>query len=58
MKTCISTNCPYIEICKEYNFLTDRGQGCKVRQYITEQAKTEIQIQNRDNKERYEGLYE
>lgn len=42
MKTCISLNCPYIDICKYYNFNIDRGQKCETRDRITELAKKEI----------------
>ena len=29
MATCVSLNCPYMSICKHYNFLVDRGEECE-----------------------------
>lgn len=43
MKTCISENCPYIDICKHYNFSIDHENECSVRKKITELAKKEMQ---------------
>ena len=34
MNTCVSMNCPFINYCKEYNFLVDRGEQCKTQNKI------------------------
>ena len=36
--TCCSLNCPFIPICKEYNFLVDRGKECKIMEFIIEKS--------------------
>lgn len=38
MKTCVSMNCPFMGICKEYNFLVDRSNGCKTQQFILKKS--------------------
>ena len=29
MNTCVSMACPFIGLCKHYNFDVDRGDGCR-----------------------------
>ena len=42
MKTCVSLNCPYIDICRYYDFNVDRQEGCTIRNRITQLAEYEI----------------
>lgn len=42
LRTCISMNCPFIEICKDYNFLVDREKGCKTQNKIIDLAAKEV----------------
>ena len=37
--TCVSMSCPFILVCKEYNFLVDRGEKCETQEDILRQAK-------------------
>ena len=37
--TCVSMSCPFILVCKEYNFLVDRGEKCETQEHILRQAK-------------------
>lgn len=37
--TCVSMKCPFIPVCKEYNFLIDRGDKCEVQENILKRAK-------------------
>ena len=37
--TCVSMSCPFILVCKEYNFLVDRGEKCDTQEAILRQAK-------------------
>lgn len=37
--TCCSLRCPFIPYCKEYNFLIDRGEKCKIQEEIIKAAK-------------------
>lgn len=37
--TCVSMSCPFIMVCKEYNFLVDRGDTCETQEDILRQAK-------------------
>ena len=37
--TCVSMSCPFIMVCKEYNFLVDRGEKCETQEHILRQAK-------------------
>lgn len=37
--TCVSMSCPFILVCKEYNFLVDRGEKCEIQENILRQAK-------------------
>lgn len=39
MNTCVSMGCPFILVCKEYNFLVDRGEKCETQEAILRQAK-------------------
>lgn len=39
MNTCVSMGCPFILVCKEYNFLVDRGEKCETQENILRQAK-------------------
>ena len=39
MNTCVSMSCPFILVCKEYNFLVDRGEKCDTQENILIQAK-------------------
>lgn len=39
MNTCVSMGCPFILVCKEYNFLVDRGEKCATQENILRQAK-------------------
>ena len=34
MKTCISLECPFMTLCKHYNFLIDRGESCPIQEKI------------------------
>lgn len=36
--TCCSLNCPFIGVCKEYNFLAERGEKCDTMEAIIEKA--------------------
>lgn len=38
MKTCVSMNCPFLDHCKDYNFLVDRDGGCKTQKAIIDAA--------------------
>lgn len=38
MNTCVSMSCPFIMVCKEYNFLVDRGEKCDTQENILRQA--------------------
>lgn len=37
--TCVSLNCPFIDVCKEYNFLIDRGSICEHAEHYLRLAK-------------------
>ena len=37
--TCVSMGCPFILVCKEYNFLVDRGEKCDTQENILRLAK-------------------
>lgn len=37
--TCVSLNCPFINHCKEYNFLVDRGKVCEIQTWFLKKAK-------------------
>lgn len=37
--TCVSMSCPFILVCKEYNFLVDRGEKCETQEAILRLAK-------------------
>lgn len=39
MNTCVSMGCPFILVCKEYNFLVDRGDKCDTQENILRLAK-------------------
>lgn len=39
MNTCVSMSCPFILVCKEYNFLVDQGDKCETQEDILRQAK-------------------
>lgn len=39
MKTCVSMNCPFIDYCKDYNFLVDRGEKCETKERLIRSAK-------------------
>lgn len=39
MNTCVSMGCPFILVCKEYNFLVDRGEKCETQENILRLAK-------------------
>ena len=49
METCVSINCPFIAICKDYNFLIDRAGGCETQKRIVEAAEL-FTANNKDNK--------
>lgn len=36
--TCCSLSCPFINICKHYNFLVDRGNKCEIMESSIERA--------------------
>lgn len=38
MKTCVSMNCPFLNHCKDYNFLVDHEGGCKTQDAIRKAA--------------------
>lgn len=40
---CVTLNCPYIFMCKEYHLHRERGERCEVRDTITEIALREAQ---------------
>lgn len=42
MNTCCSLNCPFIAICRNYNFLVDRGHECKTYRKILSISKKEL----------------
>lgn len=37
--TCVSLDCPFIFVCKEYNYLIDRGSVCKHAEHYLKLAK-------------------
>lgn len=37
--TCVSLNCPFVNHCKDYNFLVDRGDNCEIQTWFLEKAK-------------------
>lgn len=43
--TCVSLNCPFIDHCKEYNFLVDRGKVCEIQTWFLKKAKQLIKEQ-------------
>lgn len=45
--TCISLDCPFIPICRHYNYLVDRGDECTVQAEILKNAK-ELEIKNEE----------
>lgn len=36
--TCVSLNCPFMNLCKHYNFLIDRGEKCIIQEEIVQKA--------------------
>lgn len=40
--TCVSMNCPFISVCKDYNFLVDRPFGCGIYRRILNLAQEEL----------------
>ena len=38
MKTCVSMNCPFLNHCKDYNFLVDHEGGGKTQDAIRKAA--------------------
>ena len=36
--TCCSLNCPFIDVCKEYNFLIERNNPCEHAEHILSAA--------------------
>ena len=37
--TCVSMNCPFISLCKDYSLTADRSKGCKTQQKFIDAAK-------------------
>lgn len=48
--TCVSMSCPFIMVCKEYNFLVDRGEKCETQEDILRQAKKLEKQRSREEK--------
>ena len=36
--TCVSLNCPFVNHCKDYNFLIDRGDACEIHTWFLEKV--------------------
>ena len=50
MNTCVSMGCPFISVCKEYNYLVDQGEKCKTQENILRQAKKLEKQRSREEK--------
>lgn len=48
--TCVSMDCPFMGICREYNFLVDRSNGCKTQKFILEKASEMLERKGKENK--------